>query len=439
MKLLRGQGTRLGGSLDTIFTGRGLGPSSKEIRFTPMKLRPVLLVVVILVGFYYLTTHVGPTGALAPWLHRAAPAATQPGLNTTAVCGPMGSFEVTQADAAPAYDSEEQQNIAVYKKALPSVVNITSTAVAFDFFYGPVPQQGQGSGFLLDKQGHILTNNHVINNAQRVEVTLSDKHKYKATVVGVDKNHDLALLQITAPNVQPATLANSQNLIVGQRVYAIGNPFGLQGTMTRGIISAIRSIRGPQNNPIEDAIQTDAAVNPGNSGGPLLNSRGEVIGITTLIANNGADQSSGIGFAIPINTAKAFLDDIAKYGRVRRPSLDIVTLPIGPDIAQQIGLPADYGILIERVLPGGAAERAGLHGGTQRMYQGNIPVMLGGDLIVGFDGQEIASPQDLSAAMTSHRAGDVVTVTVFRGRKKMDVKVTLSDAKDQQGQLGQQA
>ena len=352
---------------------------------------------------------------------------------------PWAAFELTQADAAPAYDTEEQQNIAVYKKALPSVVNITSTAVAFDFFYGPVPQQGQGSGFLLDKQGHILTNNHVINNAQRVEVTLSDKHKYKATVVGVDKNHDLALLQITAPNVQPATLANSQGLTVGQRVYAIGNPFGLQGTMTRGIISAIRSIRGPQNNPIEDAIQTDAAVNPGNSGGPLLNSRGEVIGITTLIANNGADQSSGIGFAIPINTAKAFLDDIAKYGRVRRPSLDIVTLPIGPDIAQQIGLPADYGILIERVMPGGAAEKAGLHGGTQRAYQGNIPVMLGGDLIVGFDGQEITSPQDLSAAMTSHRAGDVVTLTVFRGQKKMDIKVTLSDAKDQQGQLGQQA
>lgn len=404
-----------------------------------MKLRPVLLVVVILGGFYYLTTHMGSTGALGPWLHRAAPAVSQPGTNTATVSGPLGKFELSQADAAPAYDLEEQQNIAVYKKALPSVVNITSTAVAFDFFYGPVPQQGQGSGFLLDKQGHILTNNHVINNAQRVEVTLSNKHKYKATVVGVDKNHDLALLQIDAPDLQPATLANSQNLIVGQRVYAIGNPFGLSGTMTRGIISAIRSIRGPENNPIEDAIQTDAAVNPGNSGGPLLNSHGDVIGITTLIANNGADQSSGIGFAIPINTAKAFLDDIAKYGRVRRPSLDIVTLPIGPDIAQQIGLPADYGILIERVLPGGAAAKAGLRGGTQQAYQGNIPVMLGGDLIVGFDGQAITNPQDLSAAMNEHRAGDVVTLTIFRGQKRMNVKVTLGDAKDQQGQLGRQA
>jgi len=401
-----------------------------------MKLRPVLLVVLILSGFYYLTTHLGSTGGLTPWLHRAAPTLAAPGANTATVNGPMGSFELTEAHAAPAYDLEEQQNIAVYKKALPSVVNITSTAVAFDFFYGPVPQQGQGSGFILDKQGHILTNDHVIDNAQRVEVTLFDKHKYKATVVGVDKGHDLALLQINdAPNLQPATLAESTDLTVGQRVYAIGNPFGLSGTMTRGIISAIRSIRGPNNNPIEDAIQTDAAVNPGNSGGPLLNSRGEVIGITTLIANNGADQSSGIGFAIPVNTAKAVIADFAKYGRVRRPSLDIAIFAIGPDTAAQIGLPVDYGLLIERVLPGGAAEKAGLRGGTQRVYQGNEPVMLGGDLIVAMDGREIAVPQDLSEAMNAHQAGDEVALTIFRGRKKMDVKVKLSDATDPQGHV----
>jgi S1-C subfamily serine protease len=400
-----------------------------------MKLRPVLLVILILGAFYYATTHVGPMNGPGSWIHRdATPASTTTKANT-ASAGPIGNFELTEANAAPAFDTEEQQNIAVYKKALPSVVNITSTAVAFDFFYGPVPQQGQGSGFILDKQGHILTNDHVIDNAQRVEVTLYDKHKYKATVVGVDKGHDLALLLIDAPNLQPATLAESQGLTVGQRVYAIGNPFGLSGTMTRGIISAIRSIRGPNNNPIEDAIQTDAAVNPGNSGGPLLNSRGEVIGITTLIANNGADQSSGIGFAIPVNTAKAVIADFAHYGRVRRPSLDIATLAIGPDIAEQIGLPADYGLLIERVLPGGAAEKAGLHGGTQRAYQDNTPVMLGGDLIIAMDGQEIAEPQDLAAAMNSHKAGDAVTLTVFRGKRKMDFKVVLSDATDTQGRL----
>ncbi|MDP9051046.1 MAG: trypsin-like peptidase domain-containing protein [Acidobacteriota bacterium] len=396
-----------------------------------MKLRPVLLVVLLLAGFYYLTTQLSPTGALSP-LFNALHAPVSAENSVESVKGPNGAFDLTVASAAPTYDTEEQQNIAVYKKALPSVVNITSTEVRFDFFNGPVPQTGQGSGFVLNKQGLILTNNHVIENGQKVEVTLYDTHKYKAQVVTVDRGHDLALLKIDAPNLVPATLADtSTGLTVGQRVYAIGNPFGLSGTMTRGIISAIRSVRGPESNPIEDAIQTDASVNPGNSGGPLLNSRGEVIGITTMIASNGADQSSGIGFAIPINTAKAVLDDFAKYGRVRRPTLDIVTLPIGPDVAEQIGLPADYGLLIEKVLPGGAAEKAGLHGGNQRAYEGNTPVMLGGDLIVAFEGQEIANGPDLSAEMNKHRAGDTVTVTVFRGRKKMDMKVTLGDAKDQ--------
>jgi S1-C subfamily serine protease len=406
-----------------------------------MKLRPVLLVILLLSGFYYVTTRVAPTKALAPWL-RGTPgsAVVDPGPSATATLrkSAESGFDLTVADAAPAYDAEELQNIAVYKTALPSVVNITSTTVQFDFFYGPVPQQGLGSGFILNKDGLILTNNHVINNAQNIEVKLSNKKTYKAQKLGTDPNHDLALLKITAPDLVPATLSSSNGLVVGQRVYAIGNPFGLQGTMTRGIISAIRSIRGPQGNPIEDAIQTDASVNPGNSGGPLLNSKGEVIGITTLIASNGVDQSAGIGFAIPINTAKAVLDDFAKYGRVRRPTLDVVTLPIGPDIAEQIGLPADYGILIERVLPGGAADKAGLKGGTQPAYQGNTRVMLGGDLIIAMDGQSIASPQDLSAAMNSHRAGDMVTLTVFRGRKKIDFKVKLGDATDQQGN-GQQS
>ncbi len=391
-----------------------------------MKLRPVLLVLLLLSGFYYVTTRGAATGALGGLAHRVLPPSA-----FSEEAKATGPLELTTAAAAPAFDTEEQQNIAVYKKALPSVVNITSTAVQFDFFYGPVPQQGQGSGFILNKEGLILTNNHVIDNAQRVEVTLSNKKKYKAVVLTTDKGHDLALIKINnVPDLVPATLSESNGLMVGQRVYAIGNPFGLSGTMTRGIVSAIRSIRGEENNPIEDAIQTDAAVNPGNSGGPLLNSKGEVIGITTMIASNGANQSSGIGFAIPINTAKAVLDDFSKYGRVRRPSLDIVTLAVGPDIAQEIGLAADNGILIERVLPGGAADRAGLRGGTQKMYQGNTPVMLGGDLIVALDGQEIANPQDLSAAMNAHRAGDAVTVTIFRGRRKMDVKVTLSDAKD---------
>ena len=398
-----------------------------------MKLRPVLLVVLLLTGFYLATTHLASTGALAPWL-AAMRASTGSAANVESLRGTDGAFDLNVASAAPTFDTEEQQNIAVYKKALPSVVNITTTEVRYDFFFGPVPLAGQGSGFILNKDGLILTNNHVIGNAQpgNVEVRLYDKHSYKATVVRVDKGHDLALLKINAPNLVPATLAESSSgLEVGQSVYAIGNPFGLSGTMTRGIISAIRTIRGGENDLIEDAIQTDASVNPGNSGGPLLNSRGEVVGITTMIASNGAEQSAGIGFAIPINTAKAVLDDYAKYGRVRRPTLDIVTIPISPEIAEQIGLAADYGVLIERVLPGGAAEKAGLHGGTERASMGRTPVMLGGDLIVAFNGQEITSPQDLAAAMNARHAGDTVTITVFRGRKKMDFKLTLGDAKDQ--------
>jgi S1-C subfamily serine protease len=393
-----------------------------------MKWRPVVLVLVILAGAYLLITRFMPTGALASLLHGPGDGST-----TTTLHGPLGDFGLTEASAAPAFDAEEQQNIAVYKKALPSVVNITSTAVAYDFFLRAVPEQGQGSGFIVDKEGHILTNNHVIDNAQLVEVTLWNKRKYKATIVGVDKNHDLALLQIhDVADLQPATLADSSTLVVGQRVYALGNPFGFSGTMTRGIISAIRSVAMPSGNKIDDAIQTDASVNPGNSGGPLLNSHGDVIGITTLIASNpngGADQSAGIGFAIPIQTAKSVLEDFQRYGRARRPSLDVATLAIGPDLAQEIGLPADSGILIERVLPGGAAERAGLHGGTQQARLGFTPIVLGGDLIVAFDGQEIQNAQDLTNQMNRHHAGDVVTLTVYRGQQKLNIKVTLSDAK----------
>jgi S1-C subfamily serine protease len=396
-----------------------------------MKLRSVLLVLFILCGFYLLTTHFFPIGTIANLVHGAQ----APDVTTSTLNGPMGTFRLTETQAAPTLDPEEEQNVSVYRRALPSVVNITSTQVAYDFFYQPVPEQGQGSGFIIDKQGHILTNNHVVEGAQSVEVALANKKRYKAAVLGTDKAHDIALLQINnAPDLQPAVLADSSHLAVGQRVYAIGNPFGFQGTMTRGIISALRSVELPSGVKIDNAIQTDAAVNPGNSGGPLLNSHGEVIGITTMIAGNpngGAAQSAGIGFAIPISTAKAVLDDFARYGRVRRPSMDVVTLEISPDLAQQIGLPQEYGVLIERVLPGGAAERAGLRGGTQRAYLGFSPIVLGGDLITKIDGQDITNKQDLSNVLNEHHAGDTVTVTAFRGQRQFNVKVTLSDATQQ--------
>ncbi len=381
-----------------------------------MKLRRFFLVVLLVGGFWYLTTHL-PT-------HLGD-------LSLANASGSNSPLELTEAEAAPAYNNSELNNISVYKRVLPSVVNITSRQVVFDFFYGTVPQEGQGSGFILDKSGHVLTNYHVIAGANRgIQVMLSNKSTYSAKIVGVDKLHDLALLQITAPNLQPVTLANSSNLSVGQEVYAIGNPFGLSGTMTRGIISSIRSIRNGDGAPIEDAIQTDAAINPGNSGGPLLNSQGEVIGINSLIQTGGADQSSGIGFAIPINTAKAVLGDLTRFGRVKRPSLGIVSFAIGPELAGQMGLAADYGVLIQRVIPGGAAERAGLHGGNEQAYVGNTPIVLGGDLIVAIDGKQVTDPQDISAIMDKHQAGDTISVTILRGRKQIALKLILGEATD---------
>ncbi len=383
-----------------------------------MTFRRIVIVLLIIGGFWYLTSRgVGPLRQ-----------------RTLDGNGSGSPLTLTEAHAAPEYDSEETNNIAVYKKALASVVNITSSTQTLNIFLEIVPQQGQGSGFILDKQGHILTNYHVVADAQQIEVTTSDKHRYKARVIGRDPSHDLALLQIDAPNLVPAVLAESKNLVVGQKVYAIGNPFGLQGTMTTGIISAIRSIHNPQGAPIENAIQTDAAINPGNSGGPLLNSRGEVIGINSLIATNpneNIEQSAGIGFAIPIDTAKVVLGDFQKYGRVRRPSLGIVSLPIGPDLAQQMGLAADYGVLIQRTVPNGAADRAGLHGGNQTAYLGNMQIFLGGDLITNLDGQDITNLQDISDVMNRHQTGDTISVTYLRGRHKITTRVTLGEARDQ--------
>jgi S1-C subfamily serine protease len=374
-------------------------------------LRPFVLGAVLACAFYWYTTHHSTSTAPA-WISRPT------------------HVELSEAAGPEKLDADEQNNVEVYHKALPSVVNITSRTVAYDFFYGPVPEQGQGSGFIIDKEGHILTNYHVVGDSSQVEVTLHNKKTYKAAVIGRDRLHDLAVIQIKAPDVVPAVLGDSKNLQVGQKVFAIGNPFGLAGTMTRGIISSVRPIRSPEGAYMDEAIQTDAAINPGNSGGPLLNSHGEVIGINSMIATGGSNQSAGIGFAIPINTAKAVLSDLITLGTVRRPSLGIVSLPIGPELAQEMGLAADYGILIVRTVPRGAADNAGLHGGTERAYLGGTPIMVGGDLIVAIDGDLVSDQQDLANAMNKHRSGDTVTVTIYRARRKMDVKVVLGEARD---------
>ena len=380
-------------------------------------LRPALLSLAIAGAFFYFTT----------WRSNAKFAGTNP-VNWLSQ---PARVEITEAAGGnEGLDSEEQNNILVYRKNIPSVVNITSRAMAFDFFYGMVPQEGQGSGFVIDRDGHILTNYHVIENARQIEVTMHNRKKYKATIVGTDPAHDLAVIKITAPDLVPAVLGDSRNLQVGQKVYAIGNPFGLAGTMTRGIVSSIRPVREPNGATIDDAIQTDAAINPGNSGGPMMNWHGEVIGINTMILSS-VGQNSGVGFAIPINTAKAVLNDLMTLGRVRRPALGVRTIPIDSELADEMGLASDYGLLIVQVVPGGSAEQAGLRGGTERAYLGNTPIMLGGDLIVAIDGEPIKEEQDLAQIMNNHRAGDTVKVTIYRNKKKMDVDVALGEAREQ--------
>src|SRR5450631_210919 len=375
-------------------------------------LRPVAIAAVIVGLFFYFTTYRSGT------------------FRTVNAPGPK--VEITEAASSGPLDQEEQNNISVYQKNVGSVVNVTSKAVAYDFFYGAVPREGQGSGFILDAAGHVLTNYHVIENARQVEVTLHNRKKYSASVVGTDRSHDLAIIQIKAPDLAPMVLGDSRNLQVGQKVYAIGNPFGLAGTLTSGIVSSIRSVQEPNGVNIDEAIQTDAAINPGNSGGPLLNSHGEVIGINTMIAGTpGVDQSAGIGFAIPINTAKAVLNDLLTLGRVRRPALGMRTIPISPELADQMGLAADYGLLIVRVTPGGSADQAGLRAGTERAYLGNTAIMLGGDLIIAIDDQKVQDEQELSQMMNNHRAGDTVKVTIYRNKKKMDVSVSLGEARQQ--------
>jgi S1-C subfamily serine protease len=375
-------------------------------------LRPVLLAVILAGAFFYFTTYRSGRGVLTDWV------------------GHPDKVEISEASGNDGLDAEEQNNITVYHKNIGSVVNITSKAVTFDFFYGLVPEEGQGSGFIIDKEGHILTNYHVIADARQIEVTLHNRKKYGATIVGVDRAHDLAVVQIKAPELTPMVLGDSSKLQVGQKVYAIGNPFGLSGTLTRGIVSSIRQVQEPDGMKIEDAIQTDASINPGNSGGPLLNMHGEVIGINTMIASN-VGQSAGIGFAIPINTAKAVINDLLTLGRVRRPALGVTTIPIDSQLADQMGLSADYGLLILQVVPGGAADTAGLRGGSQRAFLGNTPILVGGDLIVALDGEQVEDQQELAQIMNNHRAGDTVRITIYRGKKKLQVSVVLGEARQE--------
>jgi len=324
---------------------------------------------------------------------------------------------------------DEVLNVRIYRQASPAVANILTKATEYDFFMDPVPVEGAGSGFVIDPRGYILTNFHVVQEAQSIEVVLGDQSRYPAKFIGADQRNDVALVKVEPKGKQLAALplGDSSVLQVGQKVLAIGNPFGFQSTLTTGVVSAIgRTVQTSQSTFIDEAIQTDAAINRGNSGGPLINTHGEVIGINSAIYTP-TGTTAGIGFAIPINTAKAIAHDLMTDGRVHRALLGVETLPVAGWLAEALDLPVQDGLLVESVTRGGPAAAAGLHGGDRVAQAGMRRIAIGGDVIVAIDGQKVSNQFDLNVILNRKRPADTVNVTVYRGGKKMDVPVKLGE------------
>jgi S1-C subfamily serine protease len=340
---------------------------------------------------------------------------------------PAPAFETGPANVK--LDPTEAENVRIYKQASPAVANIVTRMVEYDFFYNAVPVEGAGSGFLIDSVGHILTNYHVVNGAQTIEVTLGDQSRYKAKFIGADTRNDIALIQIDprGHKLTPLTLGDSRNLLVGQRVLAIGNPFGFQSTLTTGVVSSLgRTVQTSDTTFIDEAIQTDAAINRGNSGGPLLNSHGEVIGINSAIYSP-SGTAAGIGFAIPINTARRVAEQLITKGRVTRAVLGIQGRAIWPDLAQALGLPVQHGLLIEQVTPGGPAARAGIRGGNRSLLAGLQELRIGGDVLLAVNGTAVSNQVDLTLLLNRSQPGDTVKLTILRDGKKIDVPVKLGE------------
>jgi putative serine protease PepD len=325
---------------------------------------------------------------------------------------------------------EEAIYVKIYSQAAPAVANILTRTLEYDVFMEPVPVEGAGSGFVIDPRGYILTNFHVVQGAQNISVTLGDRSHYDAKFVGADERNDIALVKIDPKDkkLPVLTMGDSDSLQVGQRVLAIGNPFGFQSTLTTGVVSALgRTVQTGQTTVIDGAIQTDAAINQGNSGGPLLNSHGEVIGINSAIYTP-SGTTAGIGFAIPINTARQIAQDLISEGRVHRASMGVEARVLTPPVAEALHLPVSEGLLIERVTPGGPAANAGLRGGDRQAILGMRRILLGGDVVTAIDGRPITGQMDLNLALNRKRPGDTVKVEYYRGGQKMEAQVTLSDA-----------
>jgi len=331
--------------------------------------------------------------------------------------------------ACVAETEDEENNISVYRRIGPGVVNITSVVIQRDFFFNPVPREGAGSGSIVDADGHILTNHHVIRDSSKLEVTLSDGSKWKAKLIGADPGNDLAVIKIDAPRdkLTVIPMGDSSNLKVGQKVLAIGNPFGLGQTLTTGIISSLgRSIRSEAGTLIEDVIQTDAAINPGNSGGPMLDSEGRIIGINSaIISPTGA--SVGIGFAVPVNTAKRILPELIRKGYVSYPWIGASVFPLLPEFAKSLGLTVERGAMIMEVVKGGPADKAGLQAGDRQVRVGNVMLPVGGDVITEFGGEKVASGDDLIGLIRSRQPGDRVDLKVLRNGKFLIVNITLGE------------
>lgn len=388
----------------------------------------------------------GATAATAPpsSVATAAPTVTSAQSGGTA---PAAS-PVAAASAQPVATSAQsfEEVIRVYRDASPTVVNVVSTVVARDFFNQPLPQpKGSGSGFIIDDQGHIVTNNHVVEDADRLEVTFLDGVTVPARLIGRDPRSDLAVVKVDVPRekLRVAKLGNSAQVQIGELAIAIGNPFGLEGTVTAGVVSGRRPVVDEPSNPgqpgqslnsgvLINAIQTDASINPGNSGGPLFNARGEVIGINTLILSPGGQFGQGgnigIGFAIPIDYAKRIIPDLIAKGRYAHPFMGIATQEITETIATQANLPVKEGLLVAQVDQGSPAARAGLKAGTRPEDARSRQVSLGGDIITAVDGQPVRRPEQLLVYLeTEKRPGDIVRLTVIRDGQTLTIPVELGE------------
>jgi S1-C subfamily serine protease len=350
------------------------------------------------------------------------------------VSSAASSVSTTAPAAAAGSLEEEKNNIDIYQRYSNGVVNITTTTLTYDFFFRPVPtESGTGSGAVIDDQGHIVTNYHVVRDAERLEVTLPDKTKTEATVVGADQNKDLAVIQVKVAKgrLTPIPIGTSKGLLVGQKVLAIGNPFGLERTLTTGIISSLgRSIQAQNGLIIDDIIQTDAAINPGNSGGPLLNSQGQIIGINTAILSP-SQGSIGIGFAIAADTVRRITSELITTGYVRYPWLGIrrvTALSDFPGLANALRLNTENGLMVADIEANSPASKAGIRESTQVLRMGYRGLPVGGDIILEVQGKPVNTVQEVQTEIYRYKPGDKITLTVLRNNKRIEVPLTLEEA-----------